>query len=60
MATPDDAVNLAVKLSGQVLDVPVSQGESVKKGALLAERDPRDIQLDVYKRQRSSRTATSC
>ena len=37
MATPDDAVNLAFKLSGQVLDVPVSQGESVKKGALLAE-----------------------
>ena len=40
MATPDDAVNLAFKLSGQVLDVPVSQGESVKKGALLAELDP--------------------
>ena len=47
MATPDDAVNLAFKLSGQVLDVPVSQGESVKKGALLAELDPRDIQLQV-------------
>lgn len=40
MATPDDAVNLAFKLSGQVLDVPVSQGENVKKGALLAELDP--------------------
>ncbi|MBS6297779.1 efflux RND transporter periplasmic adaptor subunit [Alistipes sp.] len=47
MATPDDAVNLAFKLSGQVLDVPVSQGENVKKGALLAELDPRDIQLQV-------------
>ena len=47
MATPDDAVNLAFKLPGQVLDVPVSQGESVKKGALLAELDPRDIQLQV-------------
>ena len=35
MATPDDAVNLAFKLSGQVLDVPVSQGESVKKGSQL-------------------------
>lgn len=47
MATPDDAVNLAFKLAGQVLDVPVSQGESVKKGALLAELDPRDIRLQV-------------
>lgn len=47
MATPDDAVNLAFKISGQVLDVPVSQGESVAKGALLAELDPRDLQLQV-------------
>lgn len=47
MATPDDAVNLAFKLPGQVLDVPVAQGQSVKKGALLAELDPRDIQLQV-------------
>ena len=47
LATPDDAVNLAFKLAGQVLDVPVSQGESVKKGALLAELDPRDIELQV-------------
>lgn len=47
MATPDDVVNLAFKLAGQVLDVPVSQGESVRKGALLAELDPRDIELQV-------------
>ena len=47
LATPDDAVNLAFKLSGQVLDVPVSQGENVKKGALLAELDPRDVRLKV-------------
>ena len=31
MATPDDAVNLAFKVAGQVLDVPVSQGAGVKK-----------------------------
>ena len=30
MATPDDAVNLAFKVAGQVLDVPVSQGAGVK------------------------------
>lgn len=47
MATPDDAVTLAFKLSGQVRDIPVSQGESVKKGALLAELDPRDVELQV-------------
>lgn len=47
MATPDDAVNLAFKVSGQVLDVPVSQGEGVKKGELLAELDPRDLELQL-------------
>ena len=47
MATPDDAVNLAFKVAGQVLDVPVAQGQSVKKGALLAELDPRDLELQV-------------
>ena len=47
MATPDDAVNLAFKVAGQVLDVPVSQGAGVKKGDLLAELDPRDIELQV-------------
>ena len=47
MATPDDAVNLAFKLSGQVREIPVSHGESVKKGALLAELDPRDVELQV-------------
>ena len=47
MATPDDAVTLAFKLSGQVLNIPVSQGERVEKGALLAELDPRDVELQV-------------
>ncbi len=47
MATPDNAVNLAFKVSGQILDVPVSTGESVIKGQLLAELDPRDFELAV-------------
>lgn len=47
MATPDDAVTLAFKLSGQVRDLPVAQGEQVKKGAVLAELDPRDVELQV-------------
>lgn len=45
MATADDAVNLAFKISGQVLSVDVSKGEFVKKGALLARLDPRDVEL---------------
>lgn len=47
MATPDEAVTLAFKLSGQVADIPVSQGERVARGALLAELDPRDVELQV-------------
>lgn len=47
MATPDDAVNLAFKVAGQVLDIPVSEGQEVKKGALLAELDPRDLELQL-------------
>ena len=47
LATPDDAVTLAFKLSGQVLRVAVSKGERVERGALLAELDPRDVELQV-------------
>ncbi|MCM1150576.1 MAG: efflux RND transporter periplasmic adaptor subunit [Alistipes sp.] len=47
MATPDDAVTLAFKLSGQVADIPVSQGERVARDALLAELNPRDVELQV-------------
>ncbi|MFI3286401.1 MAG: efflux RND transporter periplasmic adaptor subunit [Rikenellaceae bacterium] len=47
MATPANAVNLAFKVSGQILDTPVSTGQSVKKGELLADLDPRDFELAV-------------
>ena len=47
MAPPDDAVTLAFKLAGQVADIPVAQGESVVRGELLAELDPRDVELQV-------------
>lgn len=59
MATPDDVVNLAFKLSGQVLDVPVSNGESVKKGQLLAELDPRDVELQVAANRSAYQQASS-
>lgn len=47
MATPNNSVNLAFKVAGQVLDVPVSKGQSVTQGELLAELDPRDFELAV-------------
>lgn len=47
MATADDAVNLAFKISGQVASVDVSKGDFVAKGALLAQLDPRDVELQV-------------
>ena len=31
MATPDDAVTLAFKLSGQLTELPVAQGERVRR-----------------------------
>lgn len=47
MATADDAVNLAFKIAGQVASVDVSKGDYVDKGALLAQLDPRDVELQV-------------
>lgn len=47
LSTPDDAVNLAFKIGGQVLDVPVSKGQTVARGALIAELDPREVELEV-------------
>ena len=47
MATPDDAVTLAFKVAGQVLDLPVPTGDYVVAGTLLAELNPRDIELQV-------------
>jgi multidrug efflux pump subunit AcrA (membrane-fusion protein) len=47
MATADDAVNLAFKIAGQVASVDVSKGDYVKKGQLLAQLDPRDVELQV-------------
>lgn len=47
MATSDRAVTLAFKVAGQVLDVPVSEGQRVARGVLLAELDPRDVRLAV-------------
>lgn len=47
MATADDAVNLAFKIAGQVASVDVSKGDYVNKGQMLAQLDPRDVELQV-------------
>ena len=47
LSTADDAVTLAFKLAGRVVDVPVAKGMKVKKGALLAQLDKRDVELQV-------------
>lgn len=40
-------VNLAFRVSGTLLKVPVDAGKKVKKGDLLAEIDPRDYQVQL-------------
>ena len=47
MSTADDATMLAFKLSGQVASVDVSKGDFVRRGELLAQLDPRDVELQV-------------
>ena len=53
LSTADDAVNLAFKLSGRVVDVPVAKGMSVSEGQLLARLDwniSKNHKLNVLKR----------
>lgn len=47
LTTADDASNLAFKIAGRVVDVPVAKGNYVKRGQLLAELDDSDIRLQV-------------
>lgn len=47
LTTADDAVNLAFKLSGKVVDIPVAKGQFVARGELLAQLDSRDVELQV-------------
>ena len=47
LSTADDAVNLAFKLSGRVVDVPIAKGMSVTEGMVLARLDSRDEELQL-------------
>lgn len=59
LSTPDDAVNLAFKIGGQVLDIPVSKGRSVVRGELIAELDPREVELQVEANRTAYEEASS-
>lgn len=47
LSTADDAVTLAFKVAGRVVDAPVAKGMNVKRGELLAQLDKRDVELQV-------------
>ncbi|MBO7185973.1 MAG: efflux RND transporter periplasmic adaptor subunit [Alistipes sp.] len=47
LSTADDAVTLAFKVAGRVVDVPVAKGRAVVRGELLARLDSRDVELEV-------------
>lgn len=40
-------VDLAFKVSGPLIELPVAEGQNVKKGALLARIDPRDFKTNL-------------
>lgn len=40
-----DYVKLAFRVSGQIINLPVVEGQRVKKGQLIAAIDPRDLAL---------------
>ncbi len=41
---PNDEVDLAFQVSGQLIEFPVKRGQKVKKGQILGRLDPRDYQ----------------
>lgn len=53
----DDEVNMAFKVAGQVVNIPVSTGEHIRKGQLLAELDSRDYKLEYDAAQSAYVTA---
>lgn len=56
---PLRVVDLAFQVSGQILDLPVTAGESLEKGDLIARLDQADFELAVARAQASFDLATS-
>ena len=52
-------VKLAFRVSGQIINLPVIEGEKVKKGQLIAAIDPRDIALQYAATKSAYETAAS-
>ncbi len=59
LSTPDEAVNMAFKVSGQVERIPVAKGMEVAKGELLAQLDARDFELQLMADRSSYEQAKS-
>ena len=54
-----DYVKLAFRVSGQIINLPVIEGEKVKKGQLIAAIDPRDISLQYAADKAAYETAAA-
>lgn len=52
-------VKLAFRVSGQIINLPVIEGEKVKKGQLIAAIDPRDIALQLAATKSAYETAAA-
>lgn len=52
-------VKLAFRVSGQVIDLPVVEGQKMKKGQLIATIDPRDISLQYAADKAAYETAAA-
>lgn len=52
-------VKLAFRVSGQIINLPVVEGQRVKKGQLIAAIDPRDISLQYAADKAAYETATA-
>ena len=52
-------VKLAFRVSGQIISLPVIEGEKVKKGQLIAAIDPRDIALQYAATKSAYETASA-
>lgn len=54
-----DYVKLAFRVSGQIIDLPIIEGQKVKKGQLIAAIDPRDIALQYAADKSAYETAAA-
>lgn len=54
-----DYVKLAFRVSGQIIDLPIIEGQKVSKGQLIAAIDPRDIALQYAADKSAFETATA-